>query len=59
MILSKYNLKIKYHYLDTTFTTGASSFVATMNAEASTLQKNYKNVRSWENDKIRRSLEND
>jgi hypothetical protein len=42
------NLKIKYHYLDTTFTSGASSFVATMNAEGSTLQKNYKNVKSIE-----------
>ena len=42
------NLKIKYHYLDTTFTTGASSFVANMNAEGSNLQKNYKNVKSIE-----------
>jgi CRISPR/Cas system endoribonuclease Cas6 (RAMP superfamily) len=42
------NLKIKYHYLDTTFTDGASSFVATMNAEGSNLQKNYKNVKSIE-----------
>jgi hypothetical protein len=49
------NLKIKYHYLDTTFKaediggTGVqTTFVANMNAEGSNLQKNYKNVKSIE-----------
>jgi len=49
------NLKIKYHYLDTTFKAGheQTTFVANMNAQDSAtqsnlLQKNYKNVKSIE-----------
>lgn len=53
------NLKIKYHYLDTTFKAvdadgePQTTFVATMNAQDSAtqsnlLQKNYKNVKSIE-----------
>ena len=49
------NLKIKYHYLDTTFkaTNNQQQFVANMNAQdtatqSNLLQKNYKNVKSIE-----------
>ena len=45
------NLKIKYHYLDGTFTVGGggqSSFILNMMNRQSNLLKNYKNVKSIE-----------